>query len=249
MNFKHVVAILLASPFGLGAAPSEAPPPAPPESANAGCQAPAVPTAPSGPGQGEPSAAPCQPQSATATPGAAAPYYVIGNADAPVSMVEFSDLQCPYCARYSLQTFPQIKRAYIDTGKVRYAVIDFPLPMHPQAVEAAVAARCAGEQGKFWEYRELVFKEQMLLASSPYDSMAKQLGLDPARFDSCRRDWNQQEGVQESLRAARQSNIGSTPSFIVGRIVDGRDQTEIIEGAKSYDVFAAKIDALLSGGQ
>ena len=87
-------------------------------------------------------------------------FNVVGRADAPVTIVEFSDLQCPHCARNALNTFPEIKRNYIDTGKVRYVARDFPLDMHPFAMPAAVATRCAGEQGKFWEYRHALFERQ-----------------------------------------------------------------------------------------
>jgi protein-disulfide isomerase len=170
---------------------------------------------------------------------------VLGRTDAPVSMVEFSDLQCPFCARYALQIFPEIKRAYIDTGKVRYAATDFPLPSHPYAVPAAVAARCAGEQGKFWEYRDAAFAAQGRLGFDPFDELAGKLGLDVAGFMACRSDPKQQAAVLEEAKAAAQSGIVKTPSFMIGRQVDGQFQSEIVVGAKPFEEFAAKIDALL----
>jgi protein-disulfide isomerase len=189
----------------------------------------------------------------------AAPFNVMGSAEAPVAIVEFSDLQCSYCARYALQTFPQIKRAYIDTGKVHYAAIDFPLPMHPYAFPAAVAARCAGEQGKYWQYREAFFANQSQIVSNqsfdvqaqlpraadPFDALASKLGLDVARFDACRRDVRQDAVVREDLAMARRDGITSTPSFMIGRVVDGELRGETISGAKSFEELAAKIDALL----
>jgi len=189
----------------------------------------------------------------------AAPFNVMGSAEAPVAIVEFSDLQCSYCARYALQTFPQIKRAYIDTGKVHYAAIDFPLPMHPYAFPAAVAARCAGEQGKYWQYREAFFANQSQIVSNrsfdpqaplphaadPLDALASKLGLDVASFKSCRRDVRQDAIVREDLAMARRDGITSTPSFMIGRVVDGELRGEAISGAKSFEELAAKIDALL----
>ncbi len=178
--------------------------------------------------------------------GMEAPFNVLGRQDAPVAMVEFSDMQCPYCAIYALQTFPLIKRAYIDTGKLNYAAISFPLPMHPQAFPAAVAARCAGEQGKFWEYRDAVFADQAQLAAEPFDALAKKLGLDMAKFKSCRRDIRQDSYVREDLALARSDGITSTPSFMIGRVVDGELQGETISGAKSFEEISAVIEKLLA---
>ena len=178
-----------------------------------------------------------------------APFNVLGHEEAPVAMVEFSDLQCPYCAVYALRTFPQLKRAYIDTGKVHYAAVSFPLPMHAYAFPAAVAARCAGEQGKFWQFRDALFADQAQLASDPYDALAGKLGLDVAKFKSCRRDVRQDSLVREDLAMARRDGITSTPSFMIGRVVDGELQGETISGAKSFEEISAVIDRILAAGK
>lgn len=175
------------------------------------------------------------------------PFNVLGREDAPVTIVEFSDLQCPYCAQYALQTFPRIKRTYIDTGKVHYAAISFPLPMHAHAFPAAVAARCAGEQGKFWQYRDAVFADQARLPLDPFDALAQTLGLDLARFKSCRRDIRQDAAVREDLAMARHDGITSTPSFMIGRVVDGELRADTISGAKTFEELSERIEALLSG--
>jgi protein-disulfide isomerase len=182
---------------------------------------------------------------AGAAQGSEAPFNVMGREDAPVSIVEFSDLQCPYCASFALDTFPRIKRAYIDTGKVRYAAINFPLPMHAYAFPAAIASRCAGEQGKFWRYRDALFANQAQFAADPFDALAGKLGLDVAKFKSCRRDLRQDAAVREDLAMARQDGIATTPSFMIGRVVDGELQAETISGAQPFEEFAAKIDAVL----
>ncbi len=178
--------------------------------------------------------------------GVETPINVLGREDAPVAMVEFSDLQCPYCAAYALRTFPQLKRAYIDTGKVHYAAVSFPLPMHAYAFPAAVAARCAGEQGQFWKFRDALFADQAQLASDPYDALAAKLGLDVAKFKSCRRDIRQDSIVREDLAMARRDGIASTPSFMLGRVVDGEFQAETFSGAKSFEEISAMIDKLLA---
>jgi protein-disulfide isomerase len=176
-------------------------------------------------------------------------FNVVGRADAPVTIIEFSDLQCPHCARNALNTFPEIKRNYIDTGKVRYVARDFPLSMHPFAVPAAVATRCAGEQGKFWEYRHAVFERQEDLGTAPFDALAAELGLDAPQFAACRKDAAQLAAVRDDFQLAESSGITSTPSFMVGRVVDGEFQGETFSGAKPYAEFAARIDALLAAGQ
>ena len=103
-------------------------------------------------------------------------FNMLGSADAPVTIIEFTDLQCPYCAAFDKQTFPKLRKAYIDTGKVRYTSRDLPLPMHPHAVPAAVAVRCAGEQDRYWEFRHAVFDAQARLPAQPYEELARGLG-------------------------------------------------------------------------
>jgi len=186
---------------------------------------------------------------AAAGPVAEAPFNVLGREDAPVAMVEFSDLQCPYCAVYALRTFPQLKRAYIDTGKLHYAAVSFPLPSHAYAIPAAVAARCAGEQGQFWKFRDAIFADQAQLASDPYDTLAAKLGLDVARFKACRRDIRQDSYVREDLAMARRDGIASTPSFMLGRVVDGEFQGGTFSGAKSFEEISAMIDKLIADGK
>jgi protein-disulfide isomerase len=176
---------------------------------------------------------------------AAVPFNDLGSVDAPIAMIEFSDLQCSFCARHASQTFPELRRNYIDTGKLRYAVRDLPLPMHRHAVPAAVAARCAGEQGKFWEMRQAIYLARGRLDQEPYAQMAGELGLDVERLEACRRDGRQLAKVRADAALAATEGIASTPAFVIGRIVDGEFKGETVVGAKSYAVFAAKIDALL----
>jgi len=172
-------------------------------------------------------------------------FNVLGRDDAPVTIIEFTDLQCPYCARFATQAFPELRRNYIDTGLVRFATRDLPLPSHAYAVTAAVAARCAGEQGRFWEFREALFAAQATLGPGTYADLARKFGLDAEKFAACRQDGRQAANVRADLELARANGITATPSLIIGRLVDGQFQGETIEGAKPYAVIAARIDALL----
>ena len=108
----------------------------------------------------------------------------------------------------------------METGKVRFATRDLPLPFHAFALPAAIAARCAGQQGKFWEYREALFRDQAQLATDPHAGLAQSLGLDAAQFADCRRDPAMAHSVQADVALARASNIQSTPTFVIGRVVD-----------------------------
>jgi len=179
------------------------------------------------------------------TPSAPAPFNELGREDAPVSMIEFTDLQCPYCARYALETFPRIRAEYVDTGKLRYASRDLPLPFHSFAVPAAVAARCAGEQGRFWEYRDALFARQTSLGTQPYAALARELGLDAERLEACRGDGRQAAAVQADLELARHNDIGSTPTFVIGRMIDGQFVGERFSGAQPFEVFKERIETAL----
>ncbi len=191
-------------------------------------------------------ATPAAPVADTTATAPAAAFNVIGRDDAPVTIIEFTDLQCPYCARYASQTFPRLKREYVDTGKLRYTSRDLPLAFHSFALPAAVASRCAGEQGRFWEYREALFASQSLLGTEPYGRIAGQLGLDVERLEACRSDGGQESSVRADLAMAAQHGIRSTPTFVIGRVVDGEFQGEVVSGAQPYEFFKAKLDALLA---
>jgi protein-disulfide isomerase len=172
-------------------------------------------------------------------------FNTVGRAEAKVVIIEFTDLQCPYCAQFATGTFPRIKQAYIDTGKIRYVSRDLPLAIHPYALPAAIAARCAGEQGRYWEYRHAVFKAQERLRTDPWE-LPKELSLDIERFDACRRDGRQLREVQTDAELAASYGLASTPSFVIGRVVNGAVVGDAFSGSNTFEFFAAKIDALLA---
>jgi protein-disulfide isomerase len=191
-------------------------------------------------------ATPQEPAASNTSAGGTADFNVIGREDAPVTIIEFTDLQCPYCARHATQTFPRLQREYIDTGKLRYTSRDLPLPFHSFAMPAAVASRCAGEQGRFWEFREALFASQTLLGTEPYGRIAGELGLDVARLEACRADGRQEANVKADIALASSVGIRSTPAFVIGRVVNGEFQGEQFSGAQPFEYFKARLDALLA---
>ena len=157
---------------------------------------------------------------------------VLGTANAPVTLVEFSDFQCPFCARV-MPTLKKVKDTYGD--KVRIVWKDFPLTsIHPQAFKAAEAGQCAREQGKFWELHDRMFANQQALQPDALKEHAAAVGLDLAKFNACFDASKYGERVQQQMSAGSQLGVQSTPSiFINGRLVSG---------AQPYEVFTAIID-------
>ena len=196
-----------------------------------------------------PSSAPAARAAPAAATGSPADARMLGSADAQVMIIEFTDLQCPYCARFARDTWPLLRKHYVDTGKVRFATRDLPLPMHEFALPAAVAARCAGQQGKYWEYREALFRDPSLLSQGRYAELASRFGLDIARFADCRADSTVTAAVRADAALAAASGIASTPTFVIGRIVDGEFAGEVMPGAKPFAVFQQRLDQLLQQSQ
>ncbi|HVS02799.1 MAG TPA: thioredoxin domain-containing protein [Thermoanaerobaculia bacterium] len=154
-----------------------------------------------------------------------------GPADAPVTLVEFSDFQCPFCARV-VPTLDQIHESYGD--KVRIVFRQFPLNIHPQAQKAAEASLCAHDQGKFWEMHDLMFEEQKTLSVPDLKAKAERLGLDTATFAQCLESGKYEEQVAADLKAGAVIGVSGTPAvFINGRF---------LSGAQPYEAFAEIID-------
>jgi protein-disulfide isomerase len=170
----------------------------------------------------------------------------LGVKDAPVTIIEYTDLQCPFCARFSTQTFPELQKKYIDTGKVRFVARDLPLTFHAQAVPAAVAARCAGDQGKYWEYRERLFAGQKELSDTLYDKLATEMNLDAKKFAACRASPQYKTAAEADRTAANAMGITGTPTFLVGTVTNGTFSGERVTGAQPLSAFEAKIEPLLA---
>src|SRR4029079_15092214 len=136
---------------------------------------------------------------------------VLGRADAPLTMVEFTDLQCHFCRQFVMTSFGEIKKNWIDTGKLRYISRDFPLDFHAQAMPAARAARCAGEQGKCWEMRLTLMRNANLLTPEYIARTASDLKLNDASFATCARSSKYDAQIQAEMQEGTRLNIPGTP--------------------------------------
>lgn len=170
---------------------------------------------------------------------------VLGAADAPVTVVEFTDYQCPFCRRFVQTTFPMLKRDYIDTGKLRWVVRDMPLGFHQNASKAAQAAHCAGDQGKYWEMRDTLFKNNSKLGPEQLPGYARENGLDVDVFSACLSSKRHQAQIEQSSQGAAQIGITGTPSFIIGKSNGDTVSGRLVIGAQPPTVFTTAIQQLL----
>ena len=174
-----------------------------------------------------------------------------GNPEAPITIVEFSDYQCPFCARFYAQTLPLLLEEYIDEGKVNLVYRDFPVQrIHPNALSAAVAAECADEQGKYWEYHDTLFEKQNAWAKldsnsaiSTFSQFATEIELEQQQFDNCLKSGKYLDEVQADFSDGKNYQVTGTPGFFIGNEDIGFVK---IIGAKPYDAFKKVIDAQLN---
>lgn len=170
--------------------------------------------------------------------------YAIGDPDAPVTIIEYTDFQCPYCSRHFQQTYPQIKENYIDKGLVYYIFKDFPLTnIHPQAVKAAEAARCAGDQDQYVEMHDLLFVKQSEWSGAAdavdlFKGYAVELGLDSDTFDECLDSDTHTATVMADFQEAANTGFNGTPAFVING--------HFMSGAQPYDLFAQAIEQFLN---
>jgi protein-disulfide isomerase len=173
---------------------------------------------------------------------------ILGRPDAPLTLVEFTDLECPYCRAFHVGTFEQLKREYIDTGKLRFVSRDFPLDFHANARPAALAVRCAGEQGKFWEMRHGVTLNAAALSRQVYDRLAAELGLDSGRFAACIAAEQYRAAIDRDVADAMSIGVSGTPTFVLGPTTAGTSvEGQRIVGALPFATFETQIKALLGG--
>lgn len=178
---------------------------------------------------------------------------LLGDPDAPVTIIEFSDYQCPFCARHSTQTFPALVEQYGPTGQANFIFRDFPLAsIHPNANNAATAALCTAEQSPdlFWRMHEELFSTQNDWASLPdptgfFADMAAELGADTAAYTACITSGRSNESIQTSVAAGQSAGISSTPSFQF--VNNEAGDTYLLVGAQPLETFTAWVDALLAG--
>ncbi|QLH03842.1 disulfide bond formation protein DsbA [Nitrosopumilus cobalaminigenes] len=175
---------------------------------------------------------------------------IIGDSNAPITIIEFSDFQCPFCARFNSQTLPAILDEYIEQGKVKLVFRDFPIQsIHPNALPASVAAECANDQNKFKEMHDILFEKQsewnkMETAAvlSLFSQYASKMNLDQEVFDSCLTSGKHIEEIKKDLEDGRDYGVTGTPGFFIGN-----DHIGFVElkGAQPFESFKKVIDAQL----
>jgi protein-disulfide isomerase len=171
--------------------------------------------------------------------------FSLGKPDAPVTIVEYTDLQCPFCKRFNDTTFADLKKTYIDTGKVRFVTKDYPLDFHPFAKKAAAASRCGGEQGKFWEVRKVLVTNADKLGDDMIAATARDLKLDMKKFQTCLGRQDVQADIQKDLQEGSAAGVNGTPTFVIGATSAGEMDGVRLVGAQPLAAFEAKIKQLL----
>jgi protein-disulfide isomerase len=173
-----------------------------------------------------------------------------GDKDAKLTLVEFSDYQCPFCSRHFRETLPQIKKEYINTGKVKYVLRDFPIEsIHRDAFKAAEAASCAGQQGKYWEMHDRLFENQNQLGVEELPKHARAIGLNPSTFQECLNSGKQATEIRKDIEDGQKAGVNGTPTFFLG-VQDADSQTikvlRMIVGAQPHAQFKEAIESALS---
>jgi protein-disulfide isomerase len=149
---------------------------------------------------------------------------VKGKADAPVTIVEFGDFQCPFCGRFATDSLQQLVKNYVDTGQVKFVYKEYPLPFHPNAQPAALAAECANEQDKFWPYHDKLFATQSTwenqdsnTVKNTFEQYAVSLGLNALSFNNCLDSNKYSDKIKkESSEGSKYYGVNGTPTFYIG---------------------------------
>lgn len=168
-----------------------------------------------------------------------------GAKSARIALIEYSDFQCPFCARFAREILPALEEKYIRSGKVLMAFRHYPLPNHPLAQKAAEAAECAGQQGKFWEMHDALFQDPKRLTRVDLLSRAQALGLNINQFDGCL-GGTMADDVRTDAESARNLGISGTPAFLIGIVQpDGRVRvSRRVSGAQPVAAFEEALDQM-----
>jgi protein-disulfide isomerase len=162
---------------------------------------------------------------------------VHGSEDAQVTIVEFTDYECFFCARHFDETHPQIHQRYVETGRVKYVVKDFPGKSHRHAQKAAEAAECAGEQADFWGMHTKLFENRESLSVDNFKRWAREIGLDGVRFDECLDSGAMAEEVKKDVADGLSYGVSGTPVFFING--------KMLSGARSFETFNSEIQKAL----
>ncbi|MDQ5857218.1 MAG: DsbA family protein [Acidobacteriota bacterium] len=173
-----------------------------------------------------------------------------GNKDARLTLIEFSEYQCPFCSRHVQNTFPQLDKEYIQTGKAKLVFRDLPLEsIHKNAFKASEAAHCAGDQGKYWEMHDRLFSNQQALEASKLTEHATAIGIDAKKFQACVDGGKYAAEIRKDIADAERLGVSATPTTLIA-VSQPNDSNvkvvKVIRGAQSYAVFKAALDELLS---
>jgi protein-disulfide isomerase len=178
--------------------------------------------------------------------------YVYGKPDAPVTISEFADFECPACAQFATLTEPDVRKRLADAGTVSFRFYDFPLEQHRNSVLASLTAACAADQGKFWEMHDRIFAQQDAWASRPGESdgaanrrasrifsgFAKEIGLDESAWSACVEEQRHLDRIRANRQLGMQRQVRSTPTFIVGN--------QMHPGSLSYDALKKIVDEAMT---
>jgi len=170
---------------------------------------------------------------------------VMGSPTAPVTIVEFSDFECPYCKRFHEETLPKLKQHYIDKGLVRFIHKDLPLPFHQNAHLAATTARCAQEDGKYWEAYQALFSQQNCLNCKGPIAITATTGINRNKLEQCNQDKRIEQAVNINISEAELNGIRATPTFVIGKSTRSMHNGKIIEGAIPWPEFKLAVDQAL----
>lgn len=168
----------------------------------------------------------------------------LGRKDAPITMVEFTDYQCTFCQRFHVVTFPEIRKQFIETGKVRFLSRDFPLDFHSNAFRAAEAARCAGDQDQFWKMRDLLVANPNRLAENDLIAHAQSIGLKMEPFRACLTSGKYRDAIRKDMTEAAALKVNGTPSFIIGKTTPEGVDGVFLVGALPFEAFEEKLKEL-----
>ncbi len=170
----------------------------------------------------------------------------VGRPDAPIILIEYMDYQCPFCRRFHERSWPELQHRYVDTGKVRFEVRDMPLPFHDAALPAALVARCAGQQGRFWPvFEALLGKPEAMTKDGPRQA-AIAAGVATLQLEQCLRDPLVRHAIDADVEDAERIGIDGTPGFVIARRHGDKLEGTLLLGAQPASTFAARIDALLA---
>lgn len=173
----------------------------------------------------------------------------LGSSSAKVTVMEISDYHCPFCRRQTQQVFPQLVNEYVNTGKVQFVFVDYPIAqLHPQAARAHEAANCAGDQGKYWDMHVSLFNGPITNDDAALVAQAKGVGLDVNAFQSCLTSGRHATSIQASVARIEQLGISGTPMTVIGITPAPGQPLKVVKyvyGAQPYSAFKEAIDSVL----